>query len=170
MMLSHRLQPRHHCQDREARRLIGLDYLDLRRAATMKRLLTTTVATWMCSGAAFADHPLTPHDVAYVIAAFGSLHVMYECPGFAPITGGILKLGDSMGVDTDAINPAIEQAMRLGAGMDYDRSKLIPGVTRLINQTLESMDREAAENKPEFCKRWSDLLVDKGLIQRKPRE
>jgi hypothetical protein len=32
----------------------------------MKRLLTTTVATWMCSGAAFAD-PLTAHDVAYVI-------------------------------------------------------------------------------------------------------
>jgi hypothetical protein len=135
----------------------------------MKRLLTTTVATWMCSGAAFAD-PLTAHDVAYVIAAFGGLHVMHECPGFAPITGGILELGDSMGVDTDAINPAIEQAMRLGAGMDYDRSKLIPGVSRLINQTLDRMDREEAENKPEFCKRWSDLLVDKGLIQRKPRE
>jgi hypothetical protein len=32
------------------------------------------------------------------------------------------------------------------------------------------MDREEAENKPEFCKHWSDLLVDKGLIQRKPRE
>jgi hypothetical protein len=135
----------------------------------MKRLLTTTVATWMCSGAAFAA-PLTPQDVSYVIAAFGSMHVMHECPGFAPITGGILKLGGSMGVDTDAINPAIEQAMRFGAGMDYDRSKLMPGVTRLINQTLDSMDREEAENKREFCKRWSDVLVDKGLIQRKPQE
>src|SRR5262245_53922766 len=121
------------------------------KAATMKRLLTTTVATWMCSGAAFAD-PLTAHDVAYVIAAFVSVHVVHECPGFAPITGGVLKLGDSMGVDTDAINPAIEQAMRLAAGMDYDRSKLMPGVTRLINRTLDSMDREEAENKPEFCK------------------
>jgi hypothetical protein len=53
---------------------------------------------------------------------------------------------------------------------DYDRSQLIPKVTRLMNDTDDGLSREQDENELKFCKRWGEALTltEKGLIQRKP--
>ena len=52
-------------------------------------------------------------------------------------------------------------------GQDYDRSQLIPKVTRLMNDNDDGLSHEQDENKLKFCKRWGEALTEKGLIQRK---
>ena len=53
------------------------------------------------------------------------------------------------------------------SGHDYQRTWLIPEVTRLMNDTGDGLSREQNESKRSFCKRWAGTLVEKGLIQNK---
>ena len=62
---------------------------------------------------------------------------------------------------------AVEQVLRMAYGQDYDRSQLIPKVTRLMNDNDDGLSHEQDENKLKFCKRWGEALTEKGLIQRK---
>jgi hypothetical protein len=72
-----------------------------------------------------------------------------------------------MGVDADQLSGAITQAIRANANMDYDRSQLVPWVTRLIHDTAWGFDSELTANKAKFCKQWGDALIRMGMIQKK---
>jgi len=65
---------------------------------------------------------------------------------------------------------AVEQVLRMAYGQDYDRSQLIPKVTRLMNDNDDGLSHEQDENKLKFCKRWGEALTEKSLIQRKFRD
>src|SRR5258708_37136015 len=97
----------------------------------MKTLSAAAVATWMCSGVAFADS-LTLEDEAFVIIAIGTVKVAHECEGYEIVPGAIMKYGASAGVDVQRIGSAIAQAVRLHLHQDYDASKAIPEGTALV--------------------------------------
>jgi hypothetical protein len=137
----------------------------------MKGLFTTAAALCMCSSAAIADptdyEPLTLADQAFVMAAVGTARVGIYCPDYVDVPGALLRHGDANGADTTRLAAAIIQAGRLGVGLDYDRSKLIPQVTRLRNDTLDTLDKEAKNDKARFCDRWTAFYVNLGLLQHK---
>jgi hypothetical protein len=72
-----------------------------------------------------------------------------------------------MGVDAEQLSGAITQAIRVSANLDYDRSQLVPWVTRLMIETANGFDSELSANKAKFCKQWGDALVKIGMIQKK---
>jgi hypothetical protein len=75
------------------------------------------------------------------------------------------KLADELGVDP-AVIKAVGQVVRMAYDQPYDRSQLIPEVTRLMNDTDAGVNRERNEDRARFCRRWGDALVEKGLIEK----
>ena len=132
----------------------------------MKTLSAAAVATWMCSGVAFADS-LTLEDEAFVKIAIGTVKVAHECEGYEMVPGAIMKYGASAGVDVLRIGNAITQAVRLDLHQDYDASKAIPEVTRLVYDTAETLINEELSGKADFCKRWTNYYIDQRLIRKK---
>jgi hypothetical protein len=129
-----------------------------------------TVTVWasmlVWSSAVFAQQP-TKQDQAFVVASVASVAVLAKCNGFEASTNSVVKLGDRMGVDAERLSNAITQAIRVGSDLDYDRSQLVPWVTRLMIETANGFDSELSANKAKFCKQWSDTLVKIGMIQKK---
>jgi len=120
----------------------------------------------MCAGSAAAD-PLSQEDQAFIMASVGTVKVTHECPGYELVPGALVKYGDRAGADTERIWPAILEAVRINANMDYDRSKLIPEVTRLVNVTADTLIDHSKKDNARFCKHWTDFYVGLGLIRRK---
>jgi hypothetical protein len=134
----------------------------------MRKLFAAAAATCMCSGVAFAD-PLTLEEEDFVRLAIRTVKVVQECQGFELVPGAVVSDGASKGVDVQRIGGAIEQAVRLNSHMDYDRSKVIPEVTQLVNETTDTLIEDEQHNKAEFCKRYTGFYVIHGLIQPKRR-
>jgi hypothetical protein len=137
----------------------------------MKTLSAAAVATWMCSGVALADsltwEELTLEDQAFVITAIRTMKVAHECEGYEMVPGAIMKYGASAGVDVLRIGNAIAQAVRHDRHLDYDASKAIPEVTRLVYGTAETLINEELSGKADFCKRWTNYYIDQRLIRKK---
>jgi hypothetical protein len=111
--------------------------------------------------------PLTLQDQAFVMAVVGTARVGVYCPDYVNVPGALVRHGDANGADTTRLGAAIMQAGRLGFGLDYDRSKLIPQVTRLRNDTLDTLDKEEKKDHAKFCKVWTTFYVNLGVLQRK---
>jgi hypothetical protein len=146
-----------------------MKFARLTSSKTKKKLLTAAAAIWLCAGTAFAS-PLTAQDKEFVVAALSSLRVLATCTGYEPVPDSFQTFGDRLGVDSDAMGEAVIQAVRMLEHMDYDRSRLIPWVTRLILEADQSLRLDIAQNQAAFCTKWGSLMIDRGLIQRKPRE
>jgi hypothetical protein len=127
-----------------------------------------SIPIWICASAAALADQLTLQDQSFVASAIGNVVVMHECPGFEHVPGALMRHADAAGADVARIAPAIDQAMRLGAGMDYDPSKVIPEVTRFLNETADTLTNdEQKRGKAAFCKKWTDFFVEQGLIRPK---
>ena len=134
----------------------------------MRKFFAAAAASCLCSGTAFAD-TLTLEEQAFVRLSIRSVKVVQDCQGYELVPGAVLKDGASKGVDVQRIGGAIEQAVRLNQRMDYDRSKAIPEVTRLVNETANALIEDEQHDKAEFCKRFTSFFVIHGLIQPKRR-
>ena len=104
----------------------------------MRKFFAAAAATCMCSGVAFAD-TLTLEEQAFIRLSIRTVKVVQECKGFELVPGAVERDGASKGVDVLRIGGAIEQAVRLNQHMDYDLSKAIPEVTRLVNDTTNTL-------------------------------
>jgi hypothetical protein len=130
----------------------------------MKKLSIAAIAC-LCSTVVHAD-PLTDQDKAYIIAATASLVVLAKCPHYKAVTNSLQVLGDKLGVDSDTIGPALVNAMQMSAGGDYDRSMLIPEVTRTFNTVAESLSNDVTKNTAKFCSQWGSSLIERGLVEK----
>src|SRR5215475_331563 len=133
----------------------------------MRKFFAAAAATCMCSGVAFAD-TLTLEEQAFVRLSIRTVKVVQECKGFELVPGAVERDGASKGVDVLRIGGAIEQAVRLNRHMDYDRSKAIPEVTQLVNETTDTLIKDEQHDKAEFCKRYTSFYVIHGLLRPKP--
>ena len=68
-----------------------------------------------------------------------------------------------LGVD-DRTKLAVVAAAQLVSEREYNRSDLIPEVTKLVQVTLMWLSQERDE--PDFCKRFGDPLIKLGTMQK----
>jgi hypothetical protein len=134
----------------------------------MRKYLAAAAAICMCSGVAYAD-TLTLEEQAFVRLAIRTVKVVQECQGYELVPGAVVRDGASKGVDVQRIGGAIEQAVLLNQHMEYDGSKAIPEVTKLVSETTNTLIKDQQYDKVEFCKRYTSFYLIHGLIQPKRR-
>ena len=96
-----------------------------------------------------------------------ALRVGNDCTSYEVLVGALGRFSDELGIQP-RVGRAIAQAMRLAAGNnDYDRSQLIPELTRLMNDNNESLLNEKSTDKAKYCKKWGSFLVERRLARLK---
>lgn len=129
-----------------------------------------TALTWAClAGTQPANaEALSKEEMLYVAVMLSTAIVIANCGDrFDIIDGGLQKFGDINGVDGAKYGAAVVAAMKALGGLEYDRSDLIPEVTRQVTSVSTELASSLSAGKPTFCKKWGAMLVDKSVITRK---
>lgn len=83
---------------------------------------------------------------------------------YAPVRGSLTKVQDKLGAP-DNIAAATKAALGLFFDRnDYQRSDLIPEVTRMVKTALNKLNVEVGRSKKKFCATYSKNLLDAGLV------
>lgn len=127
----------------------------------MKKIIALAVAGFFCSTPAFA---LSEEETAYTISMISSLTVAQKCPGYEIVPGAVGKWGDQNGVDVVKTGAAVEAAIAAIMDKEYQRSDLIPGVTRLVNSTINALVKDLTKSEKAYCRNWGKILVDRGFM------
>ena len=127
--------------------------------------LIVVLATLVGSNPAAIAEPLSTEESLFVTVTLVSLVVPIKCEGYENIDGGLLRLGDAVGVDAGRLVRAVVASFSAANGGEYDRDDLIPEVTRTLNQVAVQIPREG-KSKP-FCKKWGEMLVANHVARRK---
>ncbi|TYO65466.1 hypothetical protein FXV83_16150 [Bradyrhizobium hipponense] len=83
------------------------------------------------------------------------------------IDGSAQKAADQVGADFDTYGPATMNAIFVIIGIEYDRTKLIPEVTRFVRADLEELMGEIKKGERYFCKKYGATMVKVGFMKRK---
>lgn len=95
------------------------------------------------------------------------LAVVGKCGGFEPVPGAITRWADMNGVDIGRFGPALEAAISVNSGLEYDRSALIPEVTAYFREFAEEIWPPISKRTAETCRLWAKTLIDLQLLQKK---
>ena len=130
----------------------------------MKKLFATAVAACVTSSAAFAA-PLSGNQGKFLIVYLTTMLVDHDCRqmDYSLKKDGLQRIQDELGVD-DRTKLAVVAAAQLVSEREYNRSDLIPEVTKLVQVTLMWLSQERDE--PDFCKRFGDPLIKLGTMQK----
>ena len=135
-----------------------------------RRLALVRILAWLAAGAAAIDQGeaavLTPAEETFVAAYSSTLVIGAKCPNVTVINGGAVSWGQSHGVDTDKLTGALRNAVNSMVHENYDRSKLIPEVTSLMNDTVRTIGGAVERNEDRACALWGEMLVKMGFIKR----
>lgn len=82
------------------------------------------------------------------------------------IDGSARKAADQVGADFDTYGPATMNAIFAILDMEYDRSKLIPEVTRQVRSNLEELIGEIKKGDRYFCKKYGAVMTNVGFMRR----
>jgi hypothetical protein len=123
------------------------------------------------TGLAYADsespQPITSEDAAFAVATIVALRVGNDCPQYKVLVDGIGRFSDEMGIQP-RVGRAVAQVMSLAAGnAHYDRSQLIPEITRLMNDNNEMLLKEKATSKAKYCNKWGNFLLERRMAMLK---
>lgn len=128
-----------------------------------RRAALVATALLLCAPSHVRAAGLSPEEQSYVLIALNTMSVSHLC-GYNVVKGSLTKLGDQTGVD-DKIGAATFEALKVDTGEDYNRTLLIPEVTRFVHGTVDAMI-EATKNKALYCKTMVPVLLDRGTIER----
>jgi hypothetical protein len=96
-----------------------------------------------------------------------SFVVLQKC-GFEFIDGGAKNAADKVGADFDLYAPAAMNAIFAIMEWEYDRSKLIPEVTRFVRQDLNELaDDLKKRGQAGFCKHYGEIMLRAGWMKKK---
>jgi hypothetical protein len=111
--------------------------------------------------------PAKAEDVNRELIALATISytVIQKCPGYEFIDGGARKAADQIGADFDTYGPATMNAIFAIMSMEYDRSKLIPEVTRQVRSNLEELMGELRKGERYFCKKYGAVMVNVGFMK-----
>jgi hypothetical protein len=133
----------------------------VREASMMKKLLA--VALLIIATPAQAE-TLSPRERHFVVHATVTVLVALQC-GVKAVPGGGAAWGDRVGVDTDRLSAAFVAATNALGGRPYERNKLIPEVTRIVNEATAEFQQALQRDKADTCTVWTKHLRDNGLIE-----
>jgi hypothetical protein len=128
-----------------------------------------TAALLLCASAAMAPAHAAQLDDAnrtFVHRVIVIVSVMSACPGYEYVHDGMTKSGDLLGADSAVINAAIMAYMAMRSGEEYDRSLLIPEVTRQIVADEAQIEAAKKQSRANFCKDFGELSVSLDLLKR----
>ena len=132
----------------------------------MRKLFAIAVAACVTSSAAFAA-PLSDNQGNYkfLIVYLTTMLVDHDCRqmDYSLNKNGLQRIQDELGVD-DRTKLAVVAAAQLVSEREYNRSDLIPEVTKLVQVTLMWLSQE--KDEPDFCKRFGDPLIKLGTMQK----
>jgi hypothetical protein len=102
----------------------------------------------------------------FIALATISYTVIQKCPGYEFIDGSARKAADQVGADFDTYGPATMNAIFAIMDMEYDRSKLIPEVTRQVRSNLEELVGELRKGDRYFCKKYGAVMINVGFMEK----
>lgn len=131
-------------------------------------LCASAVALMLVSAPAKAemDNP----TIKFVVRGTMALVVATMCDNYEQPDGSVQRYADRLGVDFDTYAPATFNAMRAQVnGLNYDRSALIPEVTRAVAATMDIMDKASKPwpaKKVQWCRYYGSIIVDEtGMLK-----
>lgn len=107
--------------------------------------------------------PLQEAETKFLRDVIKAQVVAANCPGF--VQNSTIRLADRYGVDAKTLTEAINAANDLLSLREYDRRKLIPEVTQLVDDWGNTVAR-LGERDPNFCDSASETSLALGLIRR----
>jgi hypothetical protein len=107
---------------------------------------------------------LSSDEHGFVSLVINAMYVAQLC-GYVPVKETVVKIGDSIGIDSK-IEPATVSAMQAIIHGDYDRTLLIPEVTRLVRIMMDQMEGET-RNRARYCKENAPLYLKLGVVTQK---
>ena len=130
----------------------------------MKKLFAIAVAAYVTSSAAFAAS-LSGNQGKFLIVYLTAMLVDHDCRqmDYSLKKDGLQRIQNELGVD-DRTKLAVVAAAQLVSEREYNRSDLIPEVTKLVQVTLMWLSQE--KDEPDFCKRFGDPLIKLGTMQK----
>jgi hypothetical protein len=132
----------------------------------MKRLFAIAVALLTIATPALAE-TLSFLEKRYVVILTGAGMMAAECNAKI-VPRGAVRFADSIGIDSidgDRLNDAVDAAAGAHANQSYDRSKLIPDVTRIVNEAAAEIQQDLQRDRATACAEWSKALRENGLIE-----
>lgn len=106
----------------------------------VKRIVVVAVAALAIASPARAE--LATEEKLFVELLVSANFISAKCSGYDTDVDGTVKYADKIGVDGPRLALATIAATAAGGGKEYDRSALIPEVTRLTRARLLSLMRE----------------------------
>ena len=115
------------------------------------------------SSANALEDQLSKLDQSFVVNMIGGVIVITKCSGYKYKEGGLIRMSDRLGIDGDRLTHAVLAAVNVANNLPYDRSALIPEVTRLVRDAAD----ELSSALPQQCGQWAKTLIDNGVIEQK---
>jgi hypothetical protein len=128
----------------------------------MKPIATAAFAALLFATPASA-RDLSEVEKNFVTLTLTTMSAAHLC-GKEVVGGGMLRVADELGVGSE-IGVAVAEALSMLMKNDYDRSKLIPEVTRQVNFATEMLT-VVTKDKRGFCNRVVPVLVDRGTLEK----
>ena len=130
----------------------------------MKKLFAIAVAACVTSSAAFAA-PLSDNQGKFIVVYLITMLADHDCRqmDYSLKKDGLQRFQDELGLD-DRTKLAVVAAAQLVSEREYNRSDLIPEITKLVQVTLMWLSQQ--KDEPDFCKRFGDPLIKLGTMQK----
>lgn len=126
-------------------------------------LAASAVALTLASTPASAG----PAERDLVLALIISFGVHNNCPGYELVDGAPVRFADTNGVDFDKIGPAAVNSIMANVDKDYDRTKLIPEVSRFVRDKMVELGGEMTKvGKPKWCKKYVPVMTGMNFMKK----
>ena len=123
-------------------------------------LLAPTIAT--ASPSDLTDKQANTGYISMATLAYAFAAVCGD--DYEPVHGSLKRVQDKLGTP-DNIAAATKAALGLFFDRDdYQRSDLIPEVTRMVKTVLNPLNVEVGRSKKKFCATYSKILLKAGLV------
>ncbi|ARQ95429.1 hypothetical protein [Bradyrhizobium phage BDU-MI-1] len=130
-----------------------------------RTIAASAVALALVSPASAGSNTNIDRELAgLLVMSFG---VHNNCPAYELVDGGAVRFADARGANYDKIGIAAVNAITAIAGGDYDRSKLIPEVTRFVRDGMIELGGEITKfGKAKFCAKYGAVMENVGFMKK----
>ena len=128
----------------------------------MKIFALIAAAVILSSPAKARDFSATEKFITYTVLA----PVVAKCPSRVMIEGGAYKYAIANGLNFEVLGDAAGNAVLATIHKPYDKTKLIPFVTKYVELTIDFVGHELTRLELSgFCERYGKILVGAGIMK-----